>query len=144
MILNAQNPDTCCVVTLDLPAEDSNDFAYDPNNRVFLEQRRPGYYIRKYIKKGVIQLQGDSRNFNFEPYYNRMDLVFIDGNHNLPYIQKDTENALKMLKIGGTLLWHDYVGIPGEDISDYLNQLSKNMPIYQIAKTTFAAYRKNE
>ena len=142
MILNTSNPDKCQIMTLDLPEEHDDKYDYDPGNSVFLEQRRPGYYINKYVQKGVIQLWGDSQNFDFSPYYKKMDLVFIDGNHNLLYIKSDTENALKMLKSNGILLWHDYYGVPGEDISDYLNKLSQTVPVYRIAKTSLALYQK--
>ncbi|MBU1064983.1 class I SAM-dependent methyltransferase [bacterium] len=145
MMLNAQFPEQCSICTLDLPKNKTdNDFVYDPDNKGFLELRRPGYYINRYVPGNVTQLFGDSMEFDFSPYYESMDLVFIDGNHNKPFIQKDTKNALKMLKPSGFLLWHDYFGIPGEVVTDYLNQLSNNMQIIRIEKTCLVFYQKNE
>jgi len=145
MMLNAQFPEQCSLYTLDLPDNDNNrNYSYDTDNTGFLELRRPGYYINRYTQKGITQLFGDSLEFDFSPYYESMDMVFIDGNHNKPYVQKDTENALKMLKPSGFLFWHDYFGIPGEVVTDYLNQLSNSIQIFRIEKTCLAFYQKNE
>ncbi len=145
MILNSQSPDQCIIFTLDLPDNNTDQhYSHDPGNKGFLELRRPGYYIEKYVEKGVTQLFCDSQKFDFDPYFNTMDLVFIDGNHNMPFIQKDTENALKMLKPNGIIIWHDYFGVPGEPVTDYLNQLSQKLQIIRIEKTCFAIYQKNE
>ena len=144
MMLNYQFLEQCSLYTLDLPYDNNaRNYFNDPNNTGFLELRRPGYYINRYTQKGITQLFGDSLKFNFSPYYESMDMVFIDGNHNKPYIQKDTENALKMLKPSGFILWHDYFGIPGEAVTDYLNQLSKSIQIFRIEKTCLAFYQKN-
>ncbi len=144
MLLNSQVPDQCRIFTLDLPDKVDPNYSYDPENKEFLELRRPGYYINRYTTGGISQLYGDSLTFDFSPYHDSMDLVFVDGNHNPPYIQKDTENALKMLKSGGLLIWHDYFGVPGEAVADYLNRLSANLPLARIKDTCLAVYKKNE
>ena len=144
MMLNSQVPDQCRIFTLDLPKDNDLNYSYDPENKGFLELRRPGYYIDRYTTGGISQLYGNSLNFDFSPYHNSIDLVFVDGNHNLPYIQKDSENALIMLKPGGFLIWHDYFGIPGEAVTDLLNNLSANLPISRIKNTCLAIYKKNE
>jgi hypothetical protein len=144
MMLNSQVPDQCRIFTLDLPKDNDLNYSYDPENKGFLELRRPGYYIDRYTTGGISQLYGNSLNFDFSPYHNSIDLVFVDGNHNLPYIQKDSENALIMLKPGGFLIWHDYFGIPGEAVTDFLNNLSANLPISRIINTCLAIYKKNE
>lgn len=144
MILNSQFPDQCHIYTLDLPPEKIQDYSHDPDNKEFLELRRPGYYISRYTTSGITQLYGDSLKFDFSPYFDTMDLVFIDGNHNAPYIQSDTENALKMVKTGGLIIWHDYFGIPGESVTDYLNHLSAKLSIRRIKNTCLALYYKSE
>jgi predicted O-methyltransferase YrrM len=144
MMMNTQFPEQCSLYTLDLPSnETDSDYGYDPGNSGFWELRRAGYYINRYTQSGITQLFGDSLEFDFSPYFASMDLIFIDGNHNMPYIQKDTENALKMLKSNGVIVWHDYYGIPGEAITDYLNQLSKGIQIFRIEKTSLAFYQNN-
>ncbi|PWT72743.1 MAG: hypothetical protein C5B59_14990 [Bacteroidetes bacterium] len=58
----------------------------------------------------ISQLWGDSANFDFSPYYNIMDLVFIDGAHSEDYVANDTEKAIRMIRSnenGGLIVWHD-------------------------------------
>jgi predicted O-methyltransferase YrrM len=56
----------------------------------------------------VTQLYGDSRTFDFSPYYGRMDLVLVDGGHEADCVEPDTANALKMVAPGGLVVWDDY------------------------------------
>ncbi len=56
----------------------------------------------------ITQLWGDSATFDFSPYYNSMDFVFIDGAHSEHYVKNDTEKALQLIKkSGGIIVWHD-------------------------------------
>ncbi len=72
----------------------------------------------------ITQLFGDSGSFDFSPYHQTMDLVFVDGSHSLDYVRSDTENALKMAKPGsGVILWHDY-GNEFPDVRQYLDDLA--------------------
>jgi predicted O-methyltransferase YrrM len=72
-----------------------------------------------------------------------MDLIFIDGSHAYSYVMSDTEKALKMLKKGGIVLWHDYRGTrEAPDVFRALNELAEKLPIVHIAGTSLAAYRK--
>jgi predicted O-methyltransferase YrrM len=56
----------------------------------------------------IDQLYGDSREFDFRPYYGQMDLVIVDGSHEADDVRADTENALKMLAPQGAVIWDDY------------------------------------
>jgi hypothetical protein len=56
----------------------------------------------------ITQLWGDSATYHFEPFFGKMDFIFIDGAHSKEYVARDTENALKMIKpSGGIIAWHD-------------------------------------
>lgn len=71
----------------------------------------------------IIQLFGDSAAFDFSPYENSVDLVFVDGAHTYDYALSDTEKALKLLKNGrGIILWHDYSWV-WPDVTRALNRL---------------------
>ena len=71
----------------------------------------------------ITQLYGDSAAFDFSPYENKMDFVFIDGAHTYDYILNDSEKALKLLKGGrGIILWHDYKWV-WDDVRKALNEL---------------------
>lgn len=56
----------------------------------------------------ITQVWGDSAAFDFSPYFQQMDLVFIDGAHSEDYVRNDTLQALKMIRpSGGVVIWHD-------------------------------------
>lgn len=57
----------------------------------------------------IIPLCGDSRYFDFSPYHNKVDLMFIDGNHDYGYVLSDSENAFRCVREGGFIIWHDFV-----------------------------------
>ncbi|MCB9748174.1 MAG: class I SAM-dependent methyltransferase [Candidatus Omnitrophica bacterium] len=90
----------------------------------------------------IVELFGNSRDFDFSPYFGKIDLVFIDGNHSYDYVKSDTENAFKLLSDKGVIIWHDYDYIFHKDIFCYLNDLVKEHAIYSIAQTRFAIYGK--
>lgn len=85
---------------------------------------------------------GDSKAFDEEAYAGWADLVFVDGSHAESYVLSDSAKALRIVKPGGLILWHDYVGpqdAPG--VFHAMNALSKTLPIRHVRGTTFAAYR---
>ena len=56
----------------------------------------------------ITQLYGDSRLFDFSPYYRQMDLVVVDGSHEADCVTADSENALRIVKSDGVVVWDDY------------------------------------
>ncbi|HYW52115.1 MAG TPA: class I SAM-dependent methyltransferase [Gemmatimonadaceae bacterium] len=91
----------------------------------------------------ITQLFGDSKAFDESPYVGWADLVFVDGSHARSYVLSDSAKALRIVKPGGLVLWHDYAGphhAPG--VFDGLNALVKTLPIRHLRGTTFAAYRR--
>jgi predicted O-methyltransferase YrrM len=61
----------------------------------------------------VVQLRGDSATFDWSPHYGRAGLVFVDGSHAYDYARKYSETAMRLVKPGGIVLWHDYGVWPG-------------------------------
>jgi predicted O-methyltransferase YrrM len=91
--------------------------------------------------KLIEQLWGDSATFDFSPYYNSMDLVFIDGAHSEQYVKSDTEKALQLIKqSGGIIIWHD-AHLFG--VVKYLEPWIKSnqLPVYFIKDTSLATAR---
>jgi predicted O-methyltransferase YrrM len=90
-------------------------------------------------------LKGDSTRFNFEPWYGKCDLVFIDGDHNYTSIISDTQNALKLMRSQKSIIvWHDYGHSPEVIRWDVLLAILDTLPIslrknlYHIANTKCA------
>ncbi len=70
------------------------------------------------------------------------DLVFVDGSHALSYVLSDSRKALRLVRPGGLVLWHDYRGpmLPG--VYEGLNQLARELLLVHIAGTSLVAYRR--
>jgi hypothetical protein len=69
--------------------------------------------------------------------------VFVDGSHARSYVESDSAKAMRMVKPGGLVLWHDYAGrghAPG--VFAALNALSHTVPLCVVEGTTFAMWRR--
>jgi predicted O-methyltransferase YrrM len=88
----------------------------------------------------IRQLYGDSVLFDFSPFVGGVDLVFIDGNHAYENVRSDSQNALRMVRSGGVVLWDDYHPACGPGVMRLLDELSRPMEILSIAGTRFALY----
>jgi predicted O-methyltransferase YrrM len=105
---------------------------------------RVGEYFQGHPAAGKIrQFLGDSLAFDFSPYRNAIDLVFIDAGHTYRYVKSDTENALRMIRPGGTILWHDYMQVLHPDVTGCLLEcVERGMDIRQLKGTHLAIYRQ--
>lgn len=134
------------VYTLDLPPLMKNKLKYEMDNvdKPLINGKITGelFLDNDFLKEGkIIQLFGDSAIFNFEPYFNNVDMVFIDGSHSYNYVKNDTENAFKMLKNKkGIIIWHDYSkDNPGS--TRYLNELFlSERKLFSIKNTSMVYY----
>src|ERR1700722_10954667 len=113
MALNA--PPDARVYTLDLPAAQINSTKYKLasagqwSDATYIQKSESGARYKGKQNAGKIsQLYGDSATFDYAPYRENIDLIFVDGSHARDYTKNDTEAALSMLKPGGVILWHDY------------------------------------
>ncbi len=131
--LAINSPDEAIVYTLDLPLQN-------------IDKSPPGYRFtskdeEELPEKGkIVQLYGDSAKFDYSPYLDRVDFIFIDGNHSYDYVVNDTQVALKLLRQGkGVIVWHDYNAWNG--VTKALNEFQKHHPEFEIrhiAGTTLA------
>jgi hypothetical protein len=123
------------VYTLDLACTDGVEFEGDgavlANRSVAAARsfRGPGARVN--------QLLGDSYMFDPTPYEGTMGLVFIDGNHALKYVERDTANALRMVPEHGpaAIVWHDYGNLQCPEATRYLDSLSERMALCHIEET---------
>ena len=85
----------------------------------------------------IRQLLGDSTRFDYSPYAGTCDLVFVDACHDYEFVKSDSRAALKLLRPGGVILWHDYIpGWPG--VVRAVDELLPTHPIRHIAGTALA------
>ena len=143
------SPDACKILTLDLKPEMDTEYTLASGERHMVEKKSSGLRIEKYreeherITKKLHQLYGDSAKFDFSPYYDSCSLVFVDGSHAYEYALSDTKEAIKMVKKGGVVVWHDY-GI-WDGVTKALEEIvSKNMMSLVNIDGTSLVYWKNE
>lgn len=87
---------------------------------------------RMAMEAGVpfVQHFGNSRTFDWEALASRQtfDVVFVDGSHEQFTVLADTLHALRILKPGGLIIWHDYkvTDEPGRQVFAALNDLDEH------------------
>ncbi len=91
----------------------------------------------------IEQRHGDSKAFDETPYIGRCDLVFVDASHAYSYVKSDSEKALRMVRPGGLVLWHDYHGPRrAKGVWRALNELNRRHELVHLAGTSLVAYRR--
>lgn len=139
-------PDECAVYTLDLSPEERGELMGETNvaDKGIIERSFTGVdYRNKDVSHKIKQLYGNSMEFDFGPYHGKMDIVFVDGAHDYEVVLADTRNALKMVKPGGVILWHDFANYG--DYNDVVRAVLDVIPgerITQINGSQLALYRE--
>lgn len=105
-------------------------------------------FVQKYLYTGtdveskIEQLYGDSKRFDESRFAGSCDLIFVDGSHAHSYVRSDSDKALRMVKPGGIILWHDYRGPHrSSGVFETLNDLGKQLPLVHLEGTSLVAYR---
>lgn len=108
------SPAGCHVHTLDLPPDQATAFALAEGERQMVDKPQSGARYRAYgsINPAAVakihQLLGDSATFDYTPYEASCSMIFVDGSHAYEYAMSDTRAAMKLVKPGGVIVWHDY------------------------------------
>jgi len=107
--------------TLDLPEGDPRSrfpisFAKDA---VIAAEGGKGSLVPDDLLPRIQFLKQDSAALDEQPYAGTIDLVFVDGAHNLEYVRNDSEKGWRMLRPGGIIVWHDCC-IRDPDVVRYL------------------------
>ncbi|MBD3264018.1 MAG: hypothetical protein GF375_02825 [Candidatus Omnitrophica bacterium] len=84
-----------------------------PLYKHLIDKESVGRYIKEDPKASAIVkiIESDSLLFDFSPFYNKIDIMYIDGGTSYRCVFSDSENALKCVKRGGFILWHDFLAI---------------------------------
>ena len=143
-------PSEAQVVTLTLLPEQVNSSSYaSGDTRVATRAAEQESRFTRYLYTGaeveakIVQLYGDSKAFDETPFSGRCDLIFIDGSHAYSYVESDTRKALRMIRPGGVILWHDYRRSFGsaKGVFVFLNTLHRELPLRHLKGTNMVAYR---
>lgn len=135
------------VTTLTLAPDQHDAYQGEPNDDLVAERfAKEESRFTRFLYSGtdvegrVRQLYGDSKQFDDTPYAGTCDVVFVDGSHAHSYVVSDSAKALRMVRPGGLVLWHDYSPeAPG--VFGALNELARRLPLMHIQGTTLVAFR---
>lgn len=137
--LAANSASDSLVTTIDLPPEWDGHLEFNvPKKHVNVTDRSRvacQYRGTQYESK-IRQIFADSAKLDWTSMNPPFDFVFIDGCHFYDYVKSDTDNAIRYLKPGGILVWHDYGQIA--DVSRVVDEIAKKMPINVIGGTRLA------
>jgi predicted O-methyltransferase YrrM len=144
----ARNNPALVLYTLDLPPGElpaATAFDLGPADQMLFRDSSCGEAFRDTPEgERITQLWGDSATFDFSPYEDTIDLIYIDGAHTYQYVQSDTVNALRMLSSTGTIVWDDYATAPG--IYEYVTELAPSLdrPVFHVFGTRIAVYSRQD
>ena len=98
--------------TIDLPRDmiDDTELPITSGERRFVDKETSGLrFSGTDWEKQIVQLYGDSAAFDFSPFYNTSDFVFVDGSHRYEYVLNDSRVAAELVGSGnGIIMWDDY------------------------------------
>jgi hypothetical protein len=135
LTMAANTGEQCNIFTLDLPLG-------HPLKKEMGNYQTGWHFADAQEASKITQLYGLSQTFDFSPYYQSFDLIFIDGDHSREIVKSDTENALKCLRPGGIIVWDDYRYLPChvvcKGVADYLHSMADSLPVFQLEGTRLA------
>lgn len=141
-------PEDGRVFTMDLPpSDDTRGDASDRTNTsdatIISESTTGSDYRGSDVESRIEQIFGDSSIFDFSPYYDSIDLVYVDGAHHYDAVVRDSEEAIKMVRPGGYVLWDEFCNFG--DYADVTRAVLDVVPKGQVShveKTQLGVYRK--
>jgi hypothetical protein len=124
------------VYTVDLPKKitgDSSDNPYAPYTVGSTFKGEPE-------STKITLLWADSTITDWQSFGGPFDMILIDGSHTYRDVESDSANALRYLRPGGTVFWHDYGYFLG--VSKAVDELARDHSIAVIKGTRLACFRE--
>ncbi|HEX2095581.1 MAG TPA: class I SAM-dependent methyltransferase [Longimicrobiaceae bacterium] len=135
----AANAPDATVYTLELPPGSWERLpGMSEDEREVAALARAGDYFRdtRYAER-IVQLWGNSTEFDFSEFARAVDFVFVDASKDPGYFERDAENALRICSDRGVVVWHDYDNhglFPEFDA--FLRTLAETEEMVKVADTT--------
>jgi Methyltransferase domain len=145
----ANLPADARVYTLDLDEKSLDGLQQDESDKplttIHMEMRHKLAFLGTAYEKKISRLYGDSKHVDFSPFYRKIDMVYVDGGHDLPTLIADTENAYKMLSHDhpACIAWHDYQNPPYPQVTQYLSALSNSVELFHVEESRIAFFLSN-
>lgn len=80
-------------------------------------------FVGSRVERKIHVLKGNSLTVDLSRFRFSFDFIFIDGGHDPATVEADTTNALRMLRPGGCIAWHDYKNPDYPELTAYLESL---------------------
>lgn len=135
----ANSPPDARITTIDLPPDWKGELALgvpDPMINVTTRNRVGFQYKTSDWSRKISQVYCDSAKVDWDKMPTPFDMVVIDGCHYYDYVRKDTENAMKYLRPGGVVVWHDYGMI--DDVSKVVDENAAKLKVIAVRGSTLA------
>ena len=125
------------VVTVDVPPGTSIALLKKGDVSNVRSEERGVQFQGHPLASRIQQVFGDSGTMDWSSLGEPFDLIYLDGCHTSTYVHSDTQNALRMLTPGGTIVWHDYTW---RSVSKVIDSYAKH-GVRVIQGTRFAVLR---
>ena len=149
LLLALNSAEDARVSTFDLGSAPSAHQHEDdaPLTAMHLASKHALDFIGTRVEQKITTLNGDSLTYDFSPFHNQMDWIFIDGGHDLACVKVDTENAFRMIDPTkpACIAWHDYRNPHADysDLSRYLQDLAQKHSIFHVGDTMLCFWFSN-
>jgi hypothetical protein len=113
-----------------------------PLTQLHLASRSSLDFVGSSVAGKIKALIGNSTTFDFSVWRKSMDLLFIDGGHDLSTVKSDTESALEMAAAerAACIMWHDYRNWEYPALTCYLEDLAQEREIFHIEDTMLCSW----
>jgi hypothetical protein len=134
------------VFTLDLDEDQAAAAKQHPADVEFIRTHLASQsrldFLGSAVSGKITALSGDSTKFDFRPWADSIDLVFIDGGHDVATAKSDTESALQMARKDrpSCTLWHDYRNWDYPGLTQYLEELSHRLDMFCVEDTMLCVW----
>jgi hypothetical protein len=129
------------IYTLDLDETSMLDLQQDKNDKSLSEihmlmRDKLAFLGTRYGSK-ITRLYGDSNRFDFSPFHGRIDMVYVDGGHDLRTLTSDTTTAYDILSRDhpACIAWHDFGNPRHPAVGPYLSELSATEDLFHVEET---------
>jgi GT2 family glycosyltransferase len=126
------------VHTLDLPPKDAEKPIWDEEIDVYPDE--PGRKFHGTPFEGRIhQIYGDSQTYDYTEHLGRYGMAFVDACHHYEFVKVDSANALRVVRPGGLVVWHDYADYaPG--VVQALDELAEKETLWHLEGTSLVVH----
>lgn len=138
MALNS--PPEARIFTLDLPPGDRDTVLSTTatDHKLIDRDVGPAVFEGSDVAGKIERLYGDSATFDFSKWHGAVDLFFVDGAHSYDYVRSDTLNALRCVRPGGVLAWHDYGRLEQSGVTRWLHEFARDHAVFAVPNGSIA------